>query len=160
MEAWKIIKRLVIYGVFFAAATLFVYFSIIIATAQYGSSPATHGFSALLTGVYLPLIYAFVSLGAALAVQFFVLGVPAGNERKIYDYALVFFFGIVICFLLVALAGGLSYLSSSASPISPAFLVIGLLPPFFLSAAEEVIAIRGLVSIKKAETAISDKKSS
>ena len=86
MEALKIIKRIASYGVFVAAATLFLLNSVTVALAPYIAEFYAYENS------FLPFMYVVLSLGVMLLFQLLVIGKPKEVEENIYPWLLMIVF--------------------------------------------------------------------
>lgn len=126
MEALKILRRIAYYLVFLVSATLCFYELISLSLTTYTELWKEMSFDLLLQEVYLPILYAFFSLGIALLVQTLLIRKPSPFERTIYPWTLMVYFGIGAIVSLIVLAIGLNNVSSEPYNSNPYFLVIPL----------------------------------
>jgi hypothetical protein len=143
MSKTALLRKVSSYILFYVAATLFFYFFVSAGLYPYGttlSDPFT--LEHLLENVYLPVIFAVLSLSVALAAQFFLLKIGGPYEERIYGFTLVAFFGFYFLFALVILI--LTF-------VFPALvLALMLIPVFLISIAELTLGILRVVDSYKA----------
>lgn len=135
MEALKLVRRLVYYLLYFVLVITFFYFVSDAALSFFheGAWPLTE--ESVLNNVLLPYLYAFLSFGVALLIQFTFIKKPGPLfERKIYAWALivVFLFHLAIT-AIVLIVGGVSVKEGMPSI---ALLVVPCLPLLVMAAAE------------------------
>ena len=89
MEALRIIKRIASYGVFIAAATLFLLNTVTVTLAPYIDEFYAYENS------FLPFMYVVLSLGVMLLFQLLVIGKPKEVEENIYPWLLMVMFAVM-----------------------------------------------------------------
>lgn len=96
------------YFILYVAASLFVYFLTSAAIYPYQNG-ITDQFSeaALMRKVYLPVLYASLSLIIVVVSQFFLIGENKGNELRLYSIFNLAFFGLLFACSLVLFILGL-----------------------------------------------------
>lgn len=150
MEAFKIIKRIAVYLVFVVAAALFFYYSVAVALAPYLAS-FTEETNFLSESVYLPLMYAILSLLVLIFSQFLLIGKPKEIETNIYAWLLTIYFGVGLAAGVIIIAYGLVSLNAGEDTRSPIYLVSGMVPCLVLMFGEVVLGIICSVKNKKNE---------
>lgn len=150
MEALKLVRRLVYYLLYFVLVVTFFYFVSDAALSFFheGAWPLTE--ERVLNNVLLPYLYAFLSLGVALLIQFTFIKKPGPLfERKVYAWALVvvFLFHLAIT-AIVLIVGGVSVKEGMPSI---ALLIIPSLPLLTLAIGELFYAGIVLFGIRKEE---------
>lgn len=138
MEALKIIKRIASYGVFVAAATLFLLNMVTVSLAPYIDSAKAY------ERAFMPFLYATFSLGILLLFQLLVIGKPREVEESIYPWLLVVLFGVSL-FASAFVLGKAILACSKDQTKNLAYALAGMTPPIVLSFTEIVI---GLVFMK------------
>ena len=142
MEALKIIKRIASYGVFLAAATLFLLNSVTVALAPYIDIATAYEKS------FMPFMYAILSLGVMLLFQLLVIGKPREVEETIYPWLLIIFFAVMLFTSSFVL--GRSVTACLKDPTkNVAYGIAGMIPSVVISAIEVVIGAFFLLKSQK-----------
>lgn len=147
MEKASFVKKIGLYTLFFVSGTLFVYFVLTTAMLPYSEKLDTTTNSAPLSiligvNIFLPLLYAFLSLVILGLVQFVLIKPSSATEKRIASIALIFFFGIslglsLVVFVIACMNNGLA-------------TIVGSIPALVLSLAEVVYGILCLLEANKA----------
>lgn len=132
MEALRIIKRIASYGVFVAAATLFLVNSITVSLAPY--IDMTHAYE----NSFMPFLYATLSFGVLLLFQLLVIGKPKEIEETIYPWLLIVLFGVSL-FVSSFVLGRSVVACLEDQTKNVGYALAGLLPVLMLSLTEVVV---------------------
>jgi Na+/proline symporter len=153
MEAFKIIRKLVYYMMFFIASTLVFYFLVGLALTRYTVVVDINSDENLIHNIYLPFMYSILALLVMLISQFLLIGNPEDNEKHLYSISLLVFFGVVFGAGLLILAEGLVNIPDNAVSTDPSFFLCALIPALGIGLGEilyGIISLRDLA--KKAKT--------
>src|SRR5574344_1930080 len=149
MDKASLVKKIGLYTLFFVAGTLFVYFVLTVAMLPYSNPEKLNTTSnsaplSLLVGlnIFLPLLYAFLSLIILGLVQFVLIKPDSTTEKRLASMALIFFFGLALGLSLVVFV--LACMNNGYATI------IGSTPALVLSLAEVVYGILRLWEANKA----------
>ena len=134
MEALKIIKRIASYGVFIAAATLFLLNSVTVALAPYIDEFYAYENS------FLPFMYVVLSLGVMLLFQLLVIGKPKEVEENIYPWLLVVMFAVMLLVSGVVLGKAIAA-SVENKELNVWYAVAGTVPSLILAVSEMATGI-------------------
>jgi hypothetical protein len=145
MESEALVKKMAYYTIFFVAMTLFVFFSVSAGFYLYLDKATSVDKALLMRGIYLPFVYAILSLAIALIMQFRLIDPATPNEQRIYAIALIFFFGLVFIFDLVV------FISSGIKEGWMAF--VGAVPSFAIASGE---IVNGILILRKALSGLKD----
>lgn len=132
MEALRIIKRIASYGVFAAAATLFLVNSITVSLAPY--IDMIHAYE----NSFMPFLYATLSFGVLLLFQLLVIGKPKEIEETIYPWLLIVLFGVSL-FVSSFVLGRSVVACLEDQTKNVGYALAGLLPVLMLSLTEVVV---------------------
>lgn len=156
MEALKILRRIAYYLVFIVASTLCFYELVSLSLTTYTDLWKEWSFDLLLSKVYLPMLYAFLSLGLALLSQALLIRKPTPVERNVYPWVLIVYFGIGVVVSAVVLGIGLANVQAEPINKNPFFLVIPLAVSLLFTLMEVLWGLLNLLRAKKEDLA--DKK--
>ena len=134
MEALKIIKRIASYGVFVAAATLFLLNSVTVALAPYIDEFYAYENS------FLPFMYVVLSLGVMLLFQLLVIGKPKEVEENIYPWLLIVMFAVTLLVSGVVLGKAIAA-SVENKELNVWYAVAGTAPSLILAVSEMATGI-------------------
>ena len=134
MEALKIIKRIASYGVFVAAATLFLLNSVTVALAPYIDEFYAYENS------FLPFMYVVLSLGVMLLFQLLVIGKPKEVEENIYPWLLMVMFAVMLLVSGVVLGKAIAA-SVENKELNVWYAVAGTAPSLILAVSEMATGI-------------------
>ena len=134
MEALKIIKRIASYGVFVAAATLFLLNSVTVALAPYIDEFYAYENS------FLPFMYVVLSLGVMLLFQLLVIGKPKEVEENIYPWLLIVMFAVMLLVSGVVLGKAIAA-SVENKELNVWYAVAGTAPSLILAVSEMAAGI-------------------
>ena len=148
METLKLVRRLVYYVLYFVLVVVFFYFATAAGLSFFheGAWPLTE--ETVINNVLLPYLYAFLSLGVSLVLQFTFIRKPGPSfERKVYAWALVvvYLFHLAIT-VIVLIVGGVSVKEGSPSL---ALLVVPCLPLLVLALGELFYAATILLGLRR-----------
>ena len=143
MEALKIIKRIASYGVFVAAATLFLLNSVTISLAPYIDMSQAYENS------FMPFLYITLSLGTLLLFQLLVIGKPKEIEETVYPWLLIILFGVML-FVSTFVLGRSVFACLEDQTKNVGYSIAGLSPVLMLSLIE--IAIGAFILFKNRKT--------
>jgi len=151
MEAFKIIKRIAIYLVFIIAAAFFFYYSVSLALAPYLKSFPNQS-TLLLEGIYLPLMYAVISLVTMFFAQFLLIGKPHEIETNIYAWLLTIYFGVGLAAGVIILAYGLVSMQINNDARDPTYLICAMIPCLVVMLVEVIYGLFCSFKNKKMDT--------
>lgn len=151
MEAFKILKRIAFYLLFIVAATLFYREMICFSLFAYKETWETFTFDLLMNDVFLPLLYATLSLGVTLVTQFLLIGKPKEMETTIYPWTLMVYFGIGAIASIIILAIGLTKIPSEPLNQNPFFLIIPIIVVLLFTLSEVLWGFLYFLKNKKEE---------
>jgi Na+/proline symporter len=153
MEAFKIIRKLVYYMLFFIASTLVFYFLVGLALTRYTAVADINSDENLIHNVFLPFMYTLLALLVMVVTQFLLIGNPGDSEKRLYSISLLVFFGVIFGAGLLILAVGLVNIPSNSVSTNPSFFLCALIPALGIGLGEILygaISLRALA--KKAKT--------
>lgn len=153
MEALKILRRIAYYLLFIVASTLFYKEVLSFAFFPYTETWETFSFGLLFKDVFLPFLYASLSLGIALVAQFLLIGKPKKVETTIYPWTLMVYFGIGAVAAIIILAIGLVKIPSEPVNKNPFFLVTSIIIALLFTLSEVLWGFLCFLKNKKAEKA-------
>lgn len=148
MEAFRIIRKISYYLVFFIASTLVFYFLIGLSLTRYTPTSSINSDETLIENIYLPMMYALISLIVMLVVQFLLIGKPSDAEKRLYSISLLVFFGVLLGAAVLILAEGLVSIPSNAVSTNPGFFLCALAPVFVISLSEVLYGGLGLLALR------------
>jgi signal transduction histidine kinase len=147
MDKTALVKKFSLYTLLFVSGTLFVYFVLTTAMYPYSGKLDTSSNSAptsllIATNIFLPLVYAFLSLIILGLVQFVLIKPNSATEKRIASIALIFFFGLslglsLVVFIMACMNNGIA-------------TIIGSIPALVVSLAEVIYGILRLLEANKA----------
>jgi Sec-independent protein secretion pathway component TatC len=147
MDKAALVKKLGLYTLLFVSGTLFVYFVLTTAMFPYSakldsSTTSTPISTTIGVNLFLPILYAFLSLIILGLVQFALIKPDSLTEKRISAIAVIFFFGLslglsLVVFILACMNNGLA-------------TIIGSIPALVVSLAEVVYGILRLLEANKA----------
>jgi hypothetical protein len=147
MDKTALVKKFSLYTLLFVSGTLFVYFVLTTAMYPYSGKLDTSSNSAptsllIATNIFLPLVYAFLSLIILGLVQFVLIKPNSATEKRIASIALIFFFGLslglsLVVFIMACMNNGIA-------------TIIGSIPALVVSLAEVIYGILRLLEAYKA----------
>ena len=149
MEALKILKRIAFYLLFIVASTLCFYSLVSLSLTAYTEAWGNLDFDLVAKEVFLPLLYAFLSLGLALIAQIFLIGKPKQVETTLYPWLLIGLFGIGAVVSLIILGYGLFKLESEPLNQDPIFLIVPLVVALLFTLSEILYGALILLRQKK-----------
>jgi len=143
MSKTILLKKVTSYFLFYVASTLFFYFFVSAGLYPYSNTlNDPYSLGNLLQNIYLPVIFAVLSLAVALVSQFLLLKIGGPYEERIYGISLLIFFGAYFLFALLILI--LVFIHSSL------ILGLSLIPVFLVSFGEVTLGIVRLIDSYKA----------
>lgn len=151
MEAFKILKRIAFYLLFIVASTLFYREMICFSLFAYTEAWETFTFDLLAKDVFLPLLYATLSFGIALIVQFLLIGKPKEIETTIYPWTLMIYFGVGAIMAVIILAIGLTKIPSEPVNKDPLFLIVPIVIVLLFTLSEVLWGFLYFLKNKKKE---------
>ena len=153
MEALKVLKRIAYYLLFIVASTLFYREVISFALFPYTDAWATFSFDLLFKNVYLPFLYAVLSLAIAIIAQAVLINKPKEVETSIYPWTLMVYFGIGLIVAVFILVYGLLKMGGETVNNNPWFLVIPMIIAILFTLAEVLWGFLYFLGNKKKEKA-------
>lgn len=152
MKATTIIKRAVYYLVFLSAFCLAYYFLISLMSVMYIKEAENLTGSFVLQKIYLPTLYAALSLAIGLLMERLLLLTSKGVEDKISSIVIIAFNGAYFLFAVIVLIVGLKNLNTTGE--TPAFLLIPFVVIALFSLGEVALGIFRLVGYGKNEKSL------
>lgn len=139
METVKTLSKILSVLMFFVAATLFLYGCAMMGLARYTAAEDINSASHLLRTIYLPALYAFLSLAVMLVLQLAVISQRSPNTKRLFALGLIVFFAIMLGGAILMLAYGLVRIPVNQVNNDPAIWVVSLCPVFGLSIIEIIV---------------------
>lgn len=155
METVKTIGKILSFLVYFVSATLFFYACCQLGFARYTVADDINSASHILTTIYLPVIYALLSLTLVIITQALIIPKRSANTKRLFSIALMVFFAIMLGGSLLMLAYGIVRIPSNTVNTDPTLWIISLCPVFALSIIEIIL---GIISYLKWNKIVNDEE--
>lgn len=149
METIKTIGKILSFLIFFVSATLFFYACCQLGFARYTVAEDYNSPTHILSTIYLPIIYAFLSLALTIITQALVISKRSLNTKRLFSIALMVFFGIMLGGSILMLAYGIVRIPNNEMNTDPTIWIISMCPVFALSAIEIIVGVFSYFKYKK-----------
>lgn len=149
METIKTIGKILSFFVFFVAASLFFYSCCQLGFARYTASEEFNSPSHILSTIYLPLIYALISLALMIIMQTLIISKRSLNTKRLFSVALMVFFGVMLGGGILMLAYGLVRIPNNEMNNDPTLWIVSMCLIFALAIIEIMVGIVSYIRINK-----------
>lgn len=157
MEAARIIKKIASYLMVVIGGTIFIYASVMLATAFYinpGDNPTAY----YSEHIYRQIMYCVIALAVMFVAQFALIGTPTRNEHYVYSLTLMVFFGVGLAVMLFTLIKGLVAIPNSKVNTDISFLLYSSIPAAGICLGEVIYGVIYFIAYKKEKKEDDEKK--
>lgn len=149
METIKTIGKILSFLIYFVSATLFFYACCQLGFARYTMADDINSSAHILKTIYMPFIYALLSLALTIITQVMIISKRSPNTKRLFSIALMVFFGIMLGGSILMLAYGLVRIPNNEINTDPTLWIVSMCPVFSLSIIEIIVGIFSYIKWNK-----------